>query len=104
MADATKRKIAAPEVLTLLAGVETIVAARGQKIVTLNLKANRPTDEEILAILIGPTGNLRAPTARVGKTMLVGFNEEAYRTVLDSLRQGCQDDAEADVDVAGVGG
>lgn len=83
MADATKRKIAAPEVLTLLAGVETIVAARGQKIVTLNLKANRPTDAEILAILIGPTGNLRAPTARVGKTMLVGFNEEAYRTVLD---------------------
>ena len=51
--------------------------------VMLDLKGNRPADEEILALLIGPTGNLRAPTARVGKTMLVGFNEEAYRTVLE---------------------
>ncbi len=58
------------------------MAARGKKIVTLDLKANRPADDEILALLIGPTGNLKAPTARVGKTMLVGFNEEAYRMVL----------------------
>jgi hypothetical protein len=28
--------------------------------------------------MLGPTGNLRAPTARVGKTLVVGFNEEAY--------------------------
>jgi len=58
------------------------VAARGKKIVTLDLVGNRPTDDEILTLLIGPTGNLKAPTARVGKTMLVGFNEEAYRMVL----------------------
>jgi len=28
--------------------------------------------------MLGPTGNLRAPTARVGKTLLVGFNDEVY--------------------------
>ena len=33
----------------------------------------------LLAYLMGPTGNLRAPTARVGRTLLVGFTEEAYR-------------------------
>ena len=27
------------------------------------------------------TGNLRAPTARVGKTVLVGFNEDVYSEV-----------------------
>ena len=37
----------------------------------------KPTSDAVKAML-GPTGNLRAPTARVGKTLVVGFNEEAY--------------------------
>jgi hypothetical protein len=32
--------------------------------------------------LLGPTKNLRAPTLRYGKTLLVGFSEAAYRQVL----------------------
>jgi hypothetical protein len=28
--------------------------------------------------MLGPTGNLRAPTLRAGKTVIVGFNEELY--------------------------
>jgi hypothetical protein len=32
--------------------------------------------------MLGSTGNLRAPTAVVGKTLLVGFNEESYSDVL----------------------
>ena len=32
--------------------------------------------------LLGPTGNLRAPTVRVGKTLLVGFDENSYADVL----------------------
>lgn len=35
-----------------------------------------------LSAIVGPTGNLRAPTIVRGKTLLVGFNEEAYREVL----------------------
>ena len=31
--------------------------------------------------MLGPTGNLRAPTLRVGKTVIVGFNDEAYASV-----------------------
>jgi hypothetical protein len=31
--------------------------------------------------MLGPTGNLRAPCLRVGKTTLVGFNEDAYSEV-----------------------
>jgi hypothetical protein len=30
----------------------------------------------------GPTGNLRAPTLRVGRTLVVGFDEATYRKVL----------------------
>jgi hypothetical protein len=28
--------------------------------------------------MLGPTGNLRAPTIRKGRTVLVGFNEELF--------------------------
>jgi arsenate reductase-like glutaredoxin family protein len=31
--------------------------------------------------MLGPTGNLRAPTLVVGKTVLVGFNDEAYTEI-----------------------
>ena len=33
---------------------------------------------ELEKVALGPTGNLRAPTLRVGKTWFVGFNEEVY--------------------------
>ena len=29
--------------------------------------------------LMGPTGNLRAPTLRIGDTLVVGFSEETYK-------------------------
>jgi len=31
--------------------------------------------------MLGATGNLRAPTIRVGKKLLVGFNEDVYSEV-----------------------
>ena len=36
----------------------------------------------LAAHLLGPTGNLKAPTLRLGDTLLVGFSEAAYRQVL----------------------
>ena len=80
--DATKVRFDAEEAIRLLDGVEKLIAARGKKIEVFDLKKDRPADEVLLAHLMGPTGNLRAPTARVGKTLVVGFNEEVYREVL----------------------
>ena len=37
---------------------------------------------EVVEAMLGPTGNLRAPTLRKGKTVLVGFNEEVFERVL----------------------
>ena len=58
-----------------------LVAIKGKKVETFDLKKDRPADADLLARLIGPTGNLRAPTARVGRTLVVGFNPDAYRAV-----------------------
>ena len=55
---------------------------KGKRIVHYNLKKDAPSEADLKAILLGPTGNLRAPTVRKGSTLLVGFDEEVYRKVL----------------------
>lgn len=82
--DAAKTRYGAADALKLLAGVDTLVAAKGKKVEIFDLKTERPEDAELLARLMGPTGNLRAPTARVGRTLVVGFNPEVYEQILGS--------------------
>lgn len=81
--DATKTRYAAADALKLLDGIDTLIATRGKKVETFDLKSDRPDDETLLARLMGPTGNLRAPTARVGRTLVVGFNPDVYQQVLN---------------------
>ena len=38
--------------------------------------------KDVVDAMLGPTGNLRAPTLRRGKTVLVGFNEDVYQDKL----------------------
>jgi len=58
--------------------------ARGKKVLTFDMRHAPPDDATLLAHLLGPTGNLRAPTLRKGNTLLVGFSDDAYRQVLGS--------------------
>jgi hypothetical protein len=58
-----------------------VIVARGKKVLTFDMKAAPPDDDTLAAALLGPTGNLKAPTLRVGGTLLVGFGEAAYREV-----------------------
>ena len=46
------------------------------------MKKDRPDDDVVAAHLLGPTGNLRAPTVRVGRTLFVGFVDEGYAVLL----------------------
>ncbi len=46
------------------------------------MKKDAPTDALLLKAMLGPTGNMRAPAIRRGKTLLIGFNEELYETTL----------------------
>ncbi|MBI1813879.1 MAG: hypothetical protein HYR72_02765 [Deltaproteobacteria bacterium] len=59
-----------------------VYVAKGKKVVHLDLKRDRPSDDQLLALLLGPSGNLRAPTMRAGKTLLVGFEAEAFGELL----------------------
>ena len=48
----------------------------------IDLKQERPDDETLLGLLIGPSGKLRAPTLKIGKTMIVGFDQATYEKVV----------------------
>ena len=67
--------------LELVAKASKLLVARGKKQVELDLKKDQPTEEEILKLILGPTGNLRAPTLFVGKSLVVGFNDQMYSDV-----------------------
>jgi arsenate reductase-like glutaredoxin family protein len=81
--DAKKDRIGPDEALILARKVKTLIVARGKKVVRFEMAKDRPDDETLLAHLIGPSGNLRAPTLIVGKTLIVGFNPEMYREELN---------------------
>jgi len=63
---------------------QRLIAAKGKKVATLELQKEPPADDAIAALMLGPTGNLRAPTIRVGQTVLVGYNETAFAQVFGS--------------------
>ena len=48
--------------------------AQGKRVDHLDLSRERPSDEDLLALLLGRSGKLRAPTIRKGKTLVVGYN------------------------------
>jgi arsenate reductase-like glutaredoxin family protein len=62
----------------LVRGASQIIVARGKKVATFDLRKHPPDETTLLKHLLGPTGNLRAPTILKGRTLLVGFNAEAY--------------------------
>lgn len=82
--DATRERRGHDEALKLARSVPRVVAARGKKVVVFDMTNDPPTDETLAAHLLGPSGNLKAPTLRFGDTLLVGFGEEAYRQVFES--------------------
>lgn len=76
--NATKERIGGEAALAMAQTVSKIIVARGKKVVVFDMKKDPPDDETLLKHLLGPSGNLRAPTVRRGKTMLVGFNADEF--------------------------
>tara|TARA_R110002072_G_scaffold233795_2_gene391437 strand:- start:42205 stop:42393 length:189 start_codon:yes stop_codon:yes gene_type:complete len=61
--------------------MKELYVARGKKLVHFDLKKAYDEDE-IAGLILGRSGTLRAPVLRVGKKLIVGFNEEALGQVL----------------------
>jgi arsenate reductase-like glutaredoxin family protein len=70
------KKLGADAAGELLDDASRLIAAKGRKVQAFDLKKDDRADA--LAAMLGPTGNLRAPTLKRGKTLVVGFHEETY--------------------------
>jgi hypothetical protein len=80
--DAKKATIKGDAALGVLKDVDRVYATRGKRVIQVDLRRDKPDRAALRMLLIGPSGNLRAPTLRVGRTLLVGFDGEMYGEVL----------------------
>ena len=71
------RKLGRVDAEALLADAETLYVAKGRRQTELSAP-----DQSAADLMLGPTGNLRAPVVRVGTTLIVGYHEEALNRVL----------------------
>ena len=76
MRSASRDPVVGDEALTLLDGVSDLFVAKGKKTVHLDLSAAPPPDEELLGLLLGRSGKLRAPVLRAGSKLIVGYNAD----------------------------
>ena len=53
--------------------------AKGKKV--REFKPAGKASRELVEAMLVPTGNLRVPTIRKGKTVVVGFNEELFQQI-----------------------
>lgn len=82
MQSAGRDPIEGEAALSVLAGTTDLYVAKGKKVVHVDLAKDRPSDDELLAMLLGRSGKLRAPTMKVGSKVLVGYNEELLTSQL----------------------
>jgi hypothetical protein len=68
--------------LKLASGANRILATKGKKVITVDMAKDKPDAETLSSLIVGPSGNLRAPSAWIGKTLLVGFDAEMYKNAL----------------------
>ena len=80
--NAKKDTIKGDAALGVLKDIDHLYVAKGKQVVHVDLKKTKPPRAELLSLLLGPTGNLRAPTVRKGRTLVVGFDPDTYSKLL----------------------
>jgi len=80
--DARKTRIEWQDVRRIIREVDDIYIAKGRKVIHIELKDGEQEPEMLARLLLRPSGNLRTPAFRRGRTLVVGFDEETCRKVL----------------------
>lgn len=80
--DARSIPLVEADVLKLVSDVNQLFITRGTKVLHYDLKKEHPDQELLLELMMGRSGKLRAPTIKVGKTLVVGFDQSTYEQVL----------------------
>lgn len=70
------KKLSRKDAEEIAKGASRVVVAKGKQVEEFETAGKAP--KAAVDAMLGPTGNLRAPLVRAGKTVLVGFNDEAW--------------------------
>jgi len=74
--NARQEPLEAQKAWDLLADSQKILIASGNKIREYSPQQDKK--DEILKIVLGRSGTLRAPTLKIGNTLYIGYNNEMY--------------------------
>ena len=80
---AGKEPVEGEDALQLLEGISDLYIAKGKQILHFDIEAERPSASELLALLLGRSGKLRAPAIRQGSRFVVGYNQEILPATLE---------------------
>jgi hypothetical protein len=70
------KKLSRKDAEEIARNASRVVVAKGKQVEEFETAGKAP--KAAVDAMLGPTGNLRAPLLRAGKTVLVGFNDEAW--------------------------
>ena len=74
------RKLGRDDAREILEDSALLLVSKGKKLSRWTIDPSA-IDPEAIDAMLGSTGNLRAPTIRVGTTVVVGFHEDLYEEV-----------------------
>ena len=74
------RKLGKADAARLAKAARRVIVTKGKSVQTFAPAGT--ASAEIVASLLGPTGNLRAPALVAGDTLIVGWSEDVYREAL----------------------
>ena len=79
---ATKDPLEGSNALSVLENVNRMYVAKGRKVIKMDLSQDEAGESELLELLLGRSGKLRAPTIKVGESLMVGYSQEMFTSVL----------------------
>ena len=74
------RKLGRKDAVDIAKQASRVIVAKGKKV--SEFQPGGKPNKQVVDAMLGPTGNLRAPTLRSGKTVVVGFNEDVFQAEL----------------------
>jgi hypothetical protein len=73
------RKLGRSDAAALAKAASRVLVAKGKKL--QEFKPGGKAPKACVDAMLGPTGNLRAPCIRAGKTVIVGFNPDVFESL-----------------------
>jgi arsenate reductase-like glutaredoxin family protein len=70
------KKLSRKDAEEIARSASRVIVARGKQVA--EFATGGKASKDVVDAMLGPTGNLRAPLVRSGKTVLVGFDDEAW--------------------------